>query len=437
MMVDADRHLSVHVHPTRNRKGTPVRFFNKRRLTAAVISLTTLGITLGVSSTLNTAFASPVVSASALSCPSTNSAPGSLGNQQGCAYATAQGITFSFAGYGQTQPPNPSSEFADITNSTTGQSQYKEFQWYTDSQSFPVSLEAGDYTGFYTLCPQSGGLCKDIRFSLTVGQPSNGGCPTGISHQATGEPWAVASMTANVNGQVCGGYWVVTRTGGVTAVGAAPWLGDVSTTALSQPMVGIAATPDHQGYWLVAADGGIFNFGDAQFYGSTGNVRLSKPVVAMAASPSGHGYWLAAADGGIFNFGDAQFYGSTGNVRLNQPMVGMAASQSGGYWLVAADGGIFNFNAPFFGSTGNVRLNQPVVGMSEQPDGQGYRLVARDGGVFNFGDAQFYGSLPGQGVQNPNVTTMATSVSGNGYYLINGAGTIWAFGDAPYLGNAN
>jgi hypothetical protein len=74
--------------------------------------------------------------------------------------------------------------------------------------------------------------------------------------------------------------------------------------------------------------------------------------------------------------------------------------------------------------------------MSPQPDGGGYRLVASDGGVFDFGDAVFYGSLPGEGVQNPQVTTMANSVDGNGYYLINAAGTVWAFGDAAYLGNA-
>ena len=63
-------------------------------------------------------------------------------------------------------------------------------------------------------------------------------------------------------------------------------------------------------------------------------------------------------------------------------------------------------------------------------------MVAGDGGVFDFGDATYFGSLPGEGVQNPNVTTMASSVDGNGYYLINASGTVWAFGDAPFLGNA-
>jgi hypothetical protein len=38
----------------------------------------------------------------------------------------------------------------------------------------------------------------------------------------------------------------------------------------AKPIVGIAATPDHQGYWLVTSDGGLFAFGDAHFYGSMG-----------------------------------------------------------------------------------------------------------------------------------------------------------------------
>ena len=275
----------------------------------------------------------------------------------------------------------------------------------------------------------------DSTLTETVQTPP--ACPTGISHLASGEPWTVAAMTTVIDNRLCTGYWVVTRSGGLTAIGAARWLGDMSGHRLNAPMIGIAATADHRGYYLLGADGGIFSFGDARFYGSTGNLRLNAPVAAMAVTPHGGGYWLAASDGGIFSFGNATFWGSTGNLHLNKPVVGMSAdNQTGGYWLVAADGGMFAFHAPFFGSMGGVALNQPVIGMTPQPDGRGYRLAARDGGVFDFGDATYYGSLPARGVQNPNITTMATSVDGNGYYLINGSGTVWAFGDAPNLGNA-
>ncbi len=277
---------------------------------------------------------------------------------------------------------------------------------------------------------------SDTTITQTVSSPPS--CPTGISHLASGEPWAVASMTTTIEGRSCAGYWVVTRTGGVTAIGAAPWLGDMSTVHLNAAMIGIAATPDHNGYWLLGADGGIFTFGDAHFYGSTGNVHLTKPVVGMAATANGGGYWLVASDGGIFTFGDAHFYGSTGNLVINKPVVGMAPASAGaGYWVVAADGGIFSFgDAQFYGSLGQITLAAPIVGMSTQPGGRGYRLVGSDGGVFDFGDATYYGSLPADQVTDPQVTTIATSVDGNGYYLINATGHIWAFGDAPYLGNA-
>ena len=59
--------------------------------------------------------------------------------------------------------------------------------------------------------------------------------------------------------------------------------GDMAGSALNQPVVGMAATPDGGGYWLDAADGGIFTFGNAQFWGSTGSLHLNQPVVGMAA----------------------------------------------------------------------------------------------------------------------------------------------------------
>jgi hypothetical protein len=194
------------------------------------------------------------------------------------------------------------------------------------------------------------------------------------------------------------GYWMVAGDGGVFTAGDAGFYGSTGNLRLNQPVVGMAATPDGKGYWFVAADGGVFAYGDAGFYGSTGNLHLNKPIVGMAATPDGKGYWLVASDGGVFTFGDAQFYGSTGNLRLNKPIVGMAAdTTTGGYWLVAADGGVFSFNAPFHGSAGNLRLNEPIVGMTSTPDNGGYWFVASDGGVFSFGDAPFSGSLGGTG----------------------------------------
>ncbi len=52
----------------------------------------------------------------------------------------------------------------------------------------------------------------------------------------------------------------------VTPPSTARWAGSPST----EPVVGMAATPDGKGYWEVASDGGIFAFGDARFHGSDG-----------------------------------------------------------------------------------------------------------------------------------------------------------------------
>ena len=187
-------------------------------------------------------------------------------------------------------------------------------------------------------------------------------------------PLGTASLVGIAGDPVAAGYWVVTSTGQVTALGQARNFGSVHVR-LNQPIVGMAATPTGGGYWLVAADGGVFNFGDARFYGSTGGIHLNQPVVGMAAGPSDHGYWLVASDGGIFEFGDARFYGSTGNVRLNRPVVGMAPAAAGGYWLVASDGGIFNFGAaPFKGSGASSPGSPPAVGMAPNAAG-GYWIA--------------------------------------------------------------
>jgi hypothetical protein len=72
-------------------------------------------------------------------------------------------------------------------------------------------------------------------------------------------------------------------------------------------------------------------------------------------------------------------------------------SSAQGYWLVAKDGGVFSFDRTFYGSEGGHHLNAPAVGMAA--DGiLGYWLAAADGGVFTFGCANYYGSLPEQGV---------------------------------------
>ncbi|HET7489831.1 MAG TPA: M23 family metallopeptidase [Acidimicrobiales bacterium] len=233
------------------------------------------------------------------------------------------------------------------------------------------------------------------------------------------------------------GYWVLGADGGVFGFGAAAFHGSTGNLKLSQPVVGMAATPTGEGYWLVARDGGIFAFGDAGFFGSTGAIRLNRPIVGMAATPTGRGYWLVASDGGIFAFGDAAFAGSTGAMTLNQPIVGMAPSADGGYWLVAADGGIFAFgDASFLGSVPSVGVRTSVVSIAATPTGAGYWLLAADGGVYAFGDARFVGSLPGSGLCTwPAGVRLVPTATGKGYWIQARDGSTWQFGDARFLGS--
>jgi len=196
------------------------------------------------------------------------------------------------------------------------------------------------------------------------------GAPSFVATSAHGASTSVVGSAADVNG----GGWSVYDDGQVVPYGGAPRLGDLSTTNLSKPIVGMASTADGSGYWLVASDGGIFSFGDARFFGSTGGRSLNRPVVGMASTADAAGYWLVASDGGIFSFGDARFFGSTGGRSLNRPVVGMVpTSDASGYWFVGADGGIFSFgNAPFLGSLGG-RSTVSVVAMTRSATG--YELV--------------------------------------------------------------
>ncbi len=63
-------------------------------------------------------------------------------------------------------------------------------------------------------------------------------------------------------------------------------------------------------------------------------------------------------------------------------------------------------DAGFYGSTGGMTPNSPIVGMAPTQDGRGSWFTAVDGGVFAYGDAQFAGSLGGEGIDN--VVGMAT-----------------------------
>jgi hypothetical protein len=64
-----------------------------------------------------------------------------------------------------------------------------------------------------------------------------------------------------------GGYWIVTAEGGTYAFAGAPFLGSLSGTPLSAPVVGGSSTASGKGLYLLGQDGAVYAWGDAQYGG--------------------------------------------------------------------------------------------------------------------------------------------------------------------------
>jgi hypothetical protein len=232
------------------------------------------------------------------------------------------------------------------------------------------------------------------------------------------------------------GYWLATANGQVYGNGAAQSFGNVATSAVTGPVVGIAATPTTKGYWVVTANGMVSAFGDAQFYGDLPDLgKHVKDIVAIAPTSNGEGYYLVGADGGFFTFGDAKFAGSLPGIHVHvHDVVGMVATPSGaGYLLVGADGGVFSFGqSHFYGSLPGIHKNvHDIRAILPSSAGTGYILVGADGGAFTFGSGvRFYGSLPGEGIRVANIVGIALTPNNGGYYMAGSDGHVYTFGDA-------
>jgi len=216
----------------------------------------------------------------------------------------------------------------------------------------------------------------------------------GVGHHA-GSRWLLSgagTLGLLVALFVC--YWLVSKSGAVSAYGDAKYYGGANNLTLSAPIVGIAGTADMGGYWLVGADGAVYCYGDARLWGTANTLTLNAPIVGIVGTLNGGGYWLVGADGGVYAFGNAPYYGSEGGQSINAKVTSIEpTANDGGYWLVGADGGVYAFgNAPFEGSEGGQSINAPVVGIVGDPSSQGYWLVGADGGAYAFGNAPFLGS---------------------------------------------
>jgi hypothetical protein len=236
-----------------------------------------------------------------------------------------------------------------------------------------------------------------------------------------------------------GGYWLSAAKGAVFGAGNARVDGSISTSATTDPVVGIASTPDGKGYWEVTRNGSIAHFGDAGNYNDLPGLHVTvDDIVAIAPTSDGKGYWLVGADGGEFAFGDAGYHGSLPGLHIHvDDVAGMVATPNGkGYLLVGNDGGVFVFGGHYWGSLPGLKVKvHDVVGILPTGAESGYVLVGADGGSFVFGTGSgYYGSLPGRKITESDVVGIALTPDQKGYWMAGADGTVYNFGDASYFG---
>ncbi|HET9074237.1 MAG TPA: DUF1906 domain-containing protein [Solirubrobacteraceae bacterium] len=134
------------------------------------------------------------------------------------------------------------------------------------------------------------------------------------------------------------GYWLLTGAGNVYAGPGAPFLGSLAARHLSD-VAGMAALPNAPGYWLVQRTGAVSAFGRAPVRRA---IRPAHPIIGIVAAPD-HSYWLFTADGNVYNASGAPFYGSAARSGLHDIVAMLATPDGHGYWLVARTGQVLAY----------------------------------------------------------------------------------------------
>jgi parallel beta-helix repeat protein len=239
------------------------------------------------------------------------------------------------------------------------------------------------------------------------------------------------------------GYYRSGEAGKVLVSGPLPSLAGFATPP-SDPVRGIATTPDGKGYFAVTANGVVHAAGNAVFHGDLvhpqGGHRFgpATDIVTIVATHDGAGYWLVGANGAVYGFGDAVFHGDLPKLGVHvSNIVGMTADPTGsGYLLLGSDGGTFAFGAVrFFGSIPGLGIKvDNIRGIIPAPTDTGYVLVGSDGGAFVFGQgAPFRGSLPGEHIHVNDIVGLVLTPDGQGYSMAGADGNVYVFGDAHHF----
>ena len=229
-------------------------------------------------------------------------------------------------------------------------------------------------------------------------------------------------------------YYVVTRTGTVSAY-ASPGV-NVAQTDEADPagVVAIAADAAGDRYWTVSSNGLVVPTFGAPFYGSVGKMHLVGVAVGIAALPTGNGYYVVSSTGHVYGFGAAHSFGSVARKRLVGHIVGIALNAFGtGYWLATSTGRVYAFGtAHLLRQRGRKLVAKGVVGIAPDPGTSGYWLVTRTGRVYAFGNAPPEGSVAAN-LHLRSIVGIAPLPEGGGYWVVNGAGVTFSFGAASPL----
>ena len=194
-------------------------------------------------------------------------------------------------------------------------------------------------------------------------------------------------------------------------------------------------------------------------------VQSNQTSSAPSVSPA---YIVASSSGAVVPFADAGDYGSfiepnpatlptpptttppttttapsseanpTSFVPINpqSPVVSMAATVDiAGYWLLTQNGEVFSFgDAQYYGGLGANSVNQQAVALVTTSNSTGYWIASAQGSIYSFGEAKNYGSAADISLAKPIVSMAATSDS-QGYWLVASDGGIFAYGDAQFYGS--
>jgi hypothetical protein len=140
-----------------------------------------------------------------------------------CVYAESNGsLVFAFSNFlGPGEYPN------GVVIKVTGvhtRTQISKVYWNTTSYAYSISVPNDEYLGFVEPNDSAANVWG-FNFDLVV---------------AKGD-----------------GYWLASANGYVLARGGASYYGSLATIPTTDPVVGIASTPDGKGYWEVTRSGGV------------------------------------------------------------------------------------------------------------------------------------------------------------------------------------